>query len=45
MNWFEIYALLAPLQIVIGALFVVWITGWLDARDDRRRTQKEARRD
>ena len=43
MNWFEIYALLAPLQIVIGALFVVWLTARLDAREDRRRMHKNAK--
>jgi hypothetical protein len=40
MTWFEIYALLAPLQIVLGALLVVWITGWQDKREDRRRAQQ-----
>jgi hypothetical protein len=42
MTWFEIYALLAPLQIVVVALFVYWLTGWLDKREDRRRAMREA---
>jgi hypothetical protein len=41
-NWFKIYALLAPLQIVLAALFVVWFTRWQDAREDRRRAARDA---
>jgi hypothetical protein len=36
MTWFEIYALLAPLQIVLAALIVIWLTRWMEAREDRR---------
>ena len=44
MTWFEVYAVLAPLQIVLAALFVVWLTRRLEAREDRRRAEEDARR-
>jgi hypothetical protein len=37
MTWFEIYALLAPLQIVLVALVALWLAVWQDKREDRRR--------
>jgi hypothetical protein len=39
MTWFKIYALLAPLQLVLGALLVVWIVDWQDRREGRRRAR------
>jgi hypothetical protein len=44
MTWFEIYAMLAPLQIVVAALIVLWFAHWQDKREDRRRSGKETRR-
>ena len=43
MTWFEIYAVLAPLQILAAALLAVWLTRRLDARADRRRAEEDAR--
>ena len=39
MNWFEIYALLSPLLVVLLALAVLRLTRWQDEREDRRRSQ------
>lgn len=36
MTWFEIYALLAPLQMVGLALIILAVTHWQDKRDQRR---------
>ena len=44
MTWFQIYAVLAPLQVIPVALFVVWLTRWLEAREDRRHAEEDAKR-
>jgi hypothetical protein len=42
MTGFEIYALFgSPLLLLLWAVFIVWLTGLQDARDDRRRTPAE----
>jgi hypothetical protein len=43
MTGFEIYAMLAPLQIVVAALIVLWFAHWQDKREDRRRAEEEMR--
>ena len=35
----KILAFATPLLVVAMALFVVWLTGWLDRREDRRRAR------
>ena len=37
-----VYVLVYPLLVVAMALFVVWLTGRLNDREDRRRTQRMA---
>jgi hypothetical protein len=38
MTAFEIYALFgAPLALLLVALFVFWLTGWMDKRETARR--------
>jgi hypothetical protein len=42
MTAFEIYALFgSPLLLLLWAVFIVWLTGQQDRRDDRRRTPAE----
>jgi hypothetical protein len=36
----KILAIATPVLVVGMALFVVWLTGRLDAREDRRRAQR-----
>ena len=36
MSDFEIYLLIAPFLVLAVALFVFWLTGWMDRRDERR---------
>lgn len=36
----KILVLSMPAIVVAMALFVVWLTGWLNAREDRRRAQR-----
>ena len=40
MTWFEIYAVLSPLQVVPLVLLVMWLTHLQDKREDRRRAQR-----
>ena len=42
MTWFEVYALLAPLQLILVALITMWIAHWQDARWDRRQRERKA---
>ena len=37
MNVLTFYLLLAPLLMVATGLFIYWLTGWQDRRDERRR--------
>jgi hypothetical protein len=42
MTAFEFYALFgSPLLLLLWAIFIVWLTGLQDSRDDRRRTPAE----
>ena len=36
----KVYVLIAPVLVVLLALGVMWLTGWLDRREDRRREQR-----
>jgi len=36
----QIYLLLAPVLVLVFAMFIVVMTRWQDAREDRRRTAK-----
>jgi len=33
----KVYVLLSPLLVFLLALGVVWLTGWMDRREDRRK--------
>ena len=41
MSFLEIYALLMPAAVAVLGLFVYWLTGWMDRREDRRRHAAE----
>ena len=43
-DYLKVLALLTPVLVVAMALFVVWLTGLINAREDRRRAQEDARR-
>ena len=36
----KILVIAMPFLVVAMALFTVWLTGWLDRREDRRRAQR-----
>ena len=36
MTLLEIYVLLSPLLVLLIALGVFWLTGWMDRREQRR---------
>ena len=40
MTWFEIYAVLSPLLVVVVALITLRLARWQDDREDRRRGQQ-----
>ncbi len=37
MTWLQIYALLAPVMVLVFALIMVVLTRWQDEREERRR--------
>lgn len=37
----KIYVLLSPFLVLAMALFVVWLTGWMDRREQARRKLRE----
>jgi hypothetical protein len=42
MTWLQIYALLAPVLVLVFALIMVVLTRWQDEREQRRRAAKGA---
>lgn len=43
MNDFTYYMLLAPLLMAAAGLFIYWLTGWMDRREERRLRRKASR--
>lgn len=41
MSFLEIYVMLSPFLVGALGLFVYWLTGWMDRREERRRHAAE----